>query len=62
MPQGFWKKGNDTVGRRAVISEGVYARYMHGAMGRQADDAGFLAFKLATEGLAERALDAMNRL
>ena len=48
--------------RLAVISEGVYARYMHGAMGSQADDAGFIAFKLATEGLAERALDAINRL
>ena len=48
--------------RLAVISEGVYARYMNGAMGSQADDAGFLAFKLATEGLAERALAAIERL
>ena len=48
--------------RLAVISEGVYARYMQGAMGRQADDEGFLAFKVATEGLAERALEAMGRL
>ena len=48
--------------RLAVISEGVYARYMHGAMGRQADDAGFVAFKLATEGLAERALESLNKL
>lgn len=48
--------------RLAVISEGVYARYMHGAMGKQSDDAGFIAFKLATEGLAGRALESLNKL
>ena len=48
--------------RLAVISEGVYARYMNGAMGSQSDEAGFLAFKMATDGLAERALAAIERL
>ena len=45
--------------RLAVISEGVYARYLHGAMG---DDSGVdvAAFKLATESLAERALAALR--
>lgn len=47
--------------RLAVISEGVYARYVQGAMG-QSDDAGFLAFKAATEALAERAREALSRL
>ncbi|MGZ4701729.1 MAG: phosphotransferase family protein [Ilumatobacteraceae bacterium] len=45
--------------RLAVISEGVYARYLHGAMG---DDVGVdvAAFKDATESLAERALAALR--
>lgn len=47
--------------RLAVISEGVYARYVQGAMG-QSDDVGFLAFKEATEALAARALEAMGKL
>ena len=47
--------------RLAVISEGVYARYLHGAMGKPGD-VDFHAFKVATEALAERALEAMRRL
>ncbi len=45
--------------RLAVISEGVYARYLHGVMG---DDSGVdvTAFKLATESLAERAVAAFR--
>jgi aminoglycoside phosphotransferase (APT) family kinase protein len=45
--------------RLAVISEGVYARYLNGAMG---DDSGVdvTAFKLATESLAERAVAAIR--
>jgi aminoglycoside phosphotransferase (APT) family kinase protein len=45
--------------RLAVISEGVYARYLYGAMG---DDFGVdvAAFKDATESLAERALAALT--
>jgi aminoglycoside phosphotransferase (APT) family kinase protein len=45
--------------RLAVISEGVYARYLHGAMG---DPAGFdfTTFKTATEQLAEQALVALK--
>jgi aminoglycoside phosphotransferase (APT) family kinase protein len=46
--------------RLAVISEGVYARYLHGAMGEQAADVE--TFKVATEQLAEAALDAVQRL
>jgi aminoglycoside phosphotransferase (APT) family kinase protein len=46
--------------RLAVISEGVYARYLHGAM---ADDAGNLdAMKAGTEALAESALAAVRRM
>lgn len=49
--------------RLAVISEGVYARYLHGAMGDQSISAAQLdAFKTGTEILAESALDAMRRL
>lgn len=49
--------------RLAVISEGVYARYLHGAMGDQRiSDAQLNAFKVGTEMLAESALDAMQRL
>ena len=47
--------------RLAVISEGVYARYLHGAMGSQ-ESVDFTTFKVGTEGLAERALEAMRRL
>ncbi len=49
--------------RLAVISEGVYARYLHGAMGDQGiSDEQLNAFKVGTEILAESALDAMQRL
>ncbi len=49
--------------RLAVISEGVYARYLHGAMGDQGISGAQLdAFKAGTEILAESALDAMRRL
>jgi aminoglycoside phosphotransferase (APT) family kinase protein len=47
--------------RLAVISEGVYARYLHGAMGQQ-DGVEIEGFKVGTEQLAERALAAMRRL
>jgi aminoglycoside phosphotransferase (APT) family kinase protein len=47
--------------RLAVISEGVYARYLHGAMGSQ-EGVDLESFKVGTEGLAERALAAMRRL
>ncbi len=49
--------------RLAVISEGVYARYLNGAMGDQAISEDQLdAFKVGTEILAESALEAMQRL
>jgi aminoglycoside phosphotransferase (APT) family kinase protein len=49
--------------RLAVISEGVYARYIHGAMGDQGiSDDQLNAFKTGTETLAESALDALRRL
>jgi aminoglycoside phosphotransferase (APT) family kinase protein len=49
--------------RLAVISEGVYARYLHGAMGDQGiTDEQLNAFKVGTEVLAQSALDAMGRL
>jgi aminoglycoside phosphotransferase (APT) family kinase protein len=48
--------------RLAVISEGVYARYLHGAMGGQADPTVLDQFKLGTEELARQALDAVRRL
>lgn len=47
--------------RLAVISEGVYARYLHGAMGAQAG-IDLKTMKLGPEGLAERALEAVRRL
>jgi aminoglycoside phosphotransferase (APT) family kinase protein len=47
--------------RLAVISEGVYARYLHGAMGKQ-DGIDLSNMKLGPEGLAERALEAVRRL
>jgi hypothetical protein len=43
-----------------VISEGVYARYMHGAMGDQQLD--LKPMKAGAEGLAERALEAARSL
>ena len=49
--------------RLAVISEGVYARFLHGAMGDQAlDEATLDGFRAGTERLAEEALSAMRRL
>jgi aminoglycoside phosphotransferase (APT) family kinase protein len=47
--------------RLAVISEGVYARYLHGAMGEQ-EGVDLTSFKVGTEALAERALAAVRRL
>lgn len=47
--------------RLAVISEGVYARYLHGAMGDQ-EGVDLTGFKVGTEALAERALAAVRRL
>jgi len=44
--------------RLAVISEGVYARYLHGAMGDQ--DIDLAPMKLGTETLAESALAALR--
>ncbi len=49
--------------RLAVISEGVYARFLHGAMGDQ--DLGHVeldSMKAGTETLANSALDAVHRL
>jgi aminoglycoside phosphotransferase (APT) family kinase protein len=49
--------------RLAVISEGVYARFLHGAMGDQhMDEQALDGFRVGTEVLAESALDAMRRL
>ncbi|MGB8861959.1 MAG: phosphotransferase family protein [Ilumatobacteraceae bacterium] len=47
--------------RLAVISEGVYARYLHGAMGNQ-EGIDLSTYKAGTEALAERALEAMRKL
>jgi aminoglycoside phosphotransferase (APT) family kinase protein len=46
--------------RLAVISEGVYARYLHGAMGDQVVD--LEQFKVGVDALAERALAAVRRM
>jgi aminoglycoside phosphotransferase (APT) family kinase protein len=46
--------------RLAVISEGVYARYLHGAMGDQQVE--IESFRIGVDGLAERALAAVRRL
>ena len=46
--------------RLAVISEGVYARYLHGAMGEQ--DVDITQFKVGVDALAARALAAVRRL
>ena len=49
--------------RLAVISEGVYARYLHGAMGDQGlGPAELEAMKAGTEDLAHAALEAVRRL
>jgi aminoglycoside phosphotransferase (APT) family kinase protein len=48
--------------RLAVIGEGVYARYLHGAMGEQVDPTVLETFKAGTEQLAEAALEAVRRL
>ena len=46
-----------------MISEGVYARYLHGAMGDQGIGAAELAFiKDGTDQLAAAAFDAATRL
>lgn len=47
--------------RLAVISEGVYARYLHGAMGDQDDPEVLVQFKQGTEDLAAKALEAVAR-
>ena len=47
--------------RLAVISEGVYARFLHGAMGDD-QDVDLEQFAVGTDALAERALQAMRRL
>jgi len=48
--------------RLAVISEGVYARYLHGAMGDDAEPEVLDRFRTGTDELATKALDAMRRL
>jgi aminoglycoside phosphotransferase (APT) family kinase protein len=48
--------------RLAVISEGVYARYLHGAMGDQHQPEALDLFREGTEELATKALDAVRRL
>jgi len=48
--------------RLAVISEGVYARYLHGAMGDTVDNEVLENFKTGTENLAHAALESINRL
>lgn len=47
--------------RLAIISEGVYARYLHGAMG-STDGVEFDSFRIGVDALAERALAAVRRL
>ena len=46
--------------RLAVISEGVYSRYVHGAMG-DGGDLDVATFKEATDSLAKRALEAIDQ-
>jgi len=48
--------------RLAVISEGVYARYLHGAMGADVDPEALELFRSGTDDLATKAGDAMRRL
>ena len=45
-----------------MISEGVYARYLHGAMGDQNDPENLERVKTGTVELSEKALDAVRRL
>jgi hypothetical protein len=45
--------------RLAVIAEGVYARYLHGAMGDQQVDLG--PMKSSVDNLAESALHSLKR-
>ena len=47
--------------RLAIISEGVYARYLHGVMA-EATDAQVESFRVGVEALAESALAAVQRL
>ncbi len=47
--------------RLAVISEGVYARFAHGAMGADHDEAAIGEFRTAVDELAERALGLLAR-
>ncbi len=48
--------------RLAVITEGVYARYLNGAMGDEVDSEALELFRTGTEDLAATALDALRRL
>lgn len=48
--------------RLAVISEGVYARYLDGAMGDQRDPEALELVRTGTVDLAAKALDAVRRL
>jgi aminoglycoside phosphotransferase (APT) family kinase protein len=48
--------------RLAVISEGVYARYLHGVMGDQHDPEALELVRTGTIDLANKALDAVRRL
>ena len=48
--------------RLAVISEGVYARYLHGAMGDRADPTALEQLSVATNDLANLARVALDRL
>lgn len=47
--------------RLAVISEGVYARYLHGVMGEQ-EGIDLAQYRAGTDALADRALESMRRL
>jgi aminoglycoside phosphotransferase (APT) family kinase protein len=47
--------------RLAVISEGVYARYLHGAMGKQ-EGIDMNAMRAGVDGLTMRALESIRRL
>jgi aminoglycoside phosphotransferase (APT) family kinase protein len=51
---GFWKL--------ACIVEGVYARYLGGAMGRDRDASAFEGFKLQVDHCARQAAEAIERL
>ena len=48
--------------RLAVISEGVYARYLKGVMGAEVDRATLDQLAVGTNDLATRARDALDRL